>query len=105
MALEDDALLASLLATGHGSDCAIDPDASPAGATVRVLFSAPFLGVDVQTGDYANTKPEAQARASDVASVVKEQTVLRIEGTDYVAERIERVEGSSAWRTLLLREA
>ena len=99
--LETSALLDTVLATGLADDCVID--GSPAN-TIRVLYSSPFLGVDAGTGVSANTKPEAYAKASDVAAVVPESTVLTIDGTDYVAERIEAVEGGNAWKLLMLRE-
>jgi hypothetical protein len=103
VSIESPALLALVLATDHGEECQIDPEASPPGPTIRVLFSSPFLGQN-QTGDFANTKPEAYARVADVASVQPEQTVLRIAGQDYTVNRKERVEGNNEWRLLMLNE-
>lgn len=101
--LESPAFLAQLLAGPHGCDAQLDPEGSPPGAALRVLFDAPFLGQDQQTGVFANTRPQAYARETDVASVIPELTVLRIGGVDYTANRLEPVEGGS-WRLLLLNE-
>jgi len=105
MAIETDALLETVLATDHGDELEIDPEGSPPGATIRVLYTAPFLGQEEGTGMFANTKPEVHARAVDIAGVVAEVTILRVGGVDYVANRIERVEGSPKWRLLMLNEA
>jgi hypothetical protein len=101
--IESPELLASVLNGQHGTDCAINPDGSPAGAVIRVLFAAPFLGQDAGTGVFQNTAPQAYARETDVASLTPEQTVLRIDGRDYVASRAEPIAGGS-WRLLVLRE-
>ncbi len=104
MAIEDDSLLELILSTAHAEDATIDPDSSPSGPTIRLLFSAPFLGQDQATGTFQNTKPEAYARTSDVASVEREFTILRINGRDYTINRSEPVEGSNLWRLLLLND-
>jgi hypothetical protein len=99
--LESTELLAAVLVTDAAAACEIDPDGSPPGATIRVLFDEPFLAFDNGTGTYQNTKPVAYALASDVASAVPAVTVFRINGTSYVANRIEPVEGAT-WRMLVL---
>jgi hypothetical protein len=104
MGMEDAALAAAILSTGHAELCEIDPTGSPVGPTIRLLFTAPFLGQDLNTGMFANTKPQAHARAADLASVVPEVTVLRILGQDFTAQRIEAVEGSPVWKLLILNE-
>lgn len=101
--LESPAFLAQILAGPHGRDAQLDPEGSPPGAVIRVLFDDPFLGQDQQTGVFANTRPQAYAREADVAGVVPELTVLRIASVDYTANRLEPVEGG-AWRLLLLNE-
>lgn len=104
--MESPELLAEVLDGPAGTDCAIDPEGSPPGAVVRVLYTTPFLPQTEGTGTYANASPELMARRIDVAAVVPEQTVLRIEGRDYVAERSERVGGpGDHWRRLPLRNA
>ena len=105
MAIETDDLLETVLDTDHGDECELDPEESPVGPTIRVLFTAPFLGQEEGTGMFANTKPEAHARTVDVASAVPEVTVFRINGVDYTANRIEAVEGSPKWSLLILNRA
>ena len=96
--------MAEVLGTA-GIPCALDPDGSPAGAVIRVLYSAPFFALDVESGRQANTQPEVVARTADVSALVPEATILVLEGQRYVAERSERVEGAGdAWRRLPLRK-
>jgi hypothetical protein len=103
MSIETEDLLELVLATDHGEECEIDPESSPPGPTIRVLFSAPFLGQD-QNGTFQNTKPEAYAKTSDVSSVQRESTVLRILGRNYTVNRLEQVEGGNRWRLLMLND-
>lgn len=105
MSMESAALLQAVLSTGHSEECTIDPTGSPAGATIRVLFSEPFYAQDLNTGVFQNTQPEFYARTSDLAGVTPEQTTLRILGADYTAHRIEPVPGGAAWRRVVLNEA
>lgn len=106
MPLETPELALAILTGPAGENCQLDPDGSPPGPIIRVLFTAPFLGVNQGTGVFENSKPEIQARGFDVDdTVVPESTVLRVAGDrDYVAERIEATAGSDVWRTLPLRE-
>lgn len=104
--METAELIDEVLASDEGSDCRIDPLGSPPGALIRVLYTAPYASVDAITGRAANTAPEVHCKRSDVSAVVPEQTVIRVEGADYVVERSERVEGrADLWRALVLREA
>lgn len=101
--MEDAALLGTVLQTA-GVACTLDPDGTP--ASIRVLYSAPYFSLDLESGRHGNTQPELIARTGDVALVVPESTVLRVQGADYVAERLERVEGAGdQWRRLPLRKA
>lgn len=103
--METDALLDEVLASEAGADCVVDPDGDEP-RTIRVLWSSPFEGVSLATGEYASTAPQAQVRTSDLVDVEPEQTVLEIKGGLYVVQKIERVEGSDdAWRNLVLRKA
>ncbi len=102
--LESPEFLAAILAGPHGADCAIEPDASPAGPVIRVIFDLDFLGVELPSGMYQNTDPRVMARTQDVAGVVQEETPLLIQGQRYVAQRLERVIGNDAWRAVMLRE-
>jgi hypothetical protein len=103
--METDALLEEILGTDAATDLVIDPDDDEP-TTVRVLWSAPYEGVSMETGAYVNTAPQVQGRRTDFADIAPEQTVVEVEGARYVVQRNERVEGAGDhWRNLVLRKA
>ncbi len=104
--METEALIDEVLDSDEGTACELDVRGSPPGPTIRCLYSAPYAAVDAITGRHVNTSPEIHCKRSDVSSVTPEQTVVRVEGVEYIAERSERIEGrGDLWRRLVLRVA
>lgn len=115
--LESASFLEGILDGPHGSDCQLQPDDSPAGATIRVIFDLDYQSVELPTGVYQNTDPRVMARTGDVTGVQAEVTRLRLwpaasageereesAARDYIAQRLEPVVGTNSWRAIVLRE-
>lgn len=115
--LESPAFLAAILNGPHGSDCQLRPDDSPAGPEIRVIFDLDYFGVELAPGEYQNSDPRAMARTGDVATIEAEVTPLRIwppaalgeerddaAARNYVAQKLELIVGTNAWRAIVLRE-
>jgi len=101
--IEDEAFLSLILDGPHGEDMQINPAGSPPGAAVRVIFTAPFRGQDVETGQYSNTAPQMYIRISDAATITPEVTPIRIQGILYTVHEFEPVEGGTWFQAALNR--